>query len=430
MNPSTSRHERLSHVVSARRARRRAGAVSAGMLLFLSLQDGAAQDAVAEYVSPPDPVTNYLEAIERLESEGGAYSPELADLYLGLGQSLVENQEFEEARNAFHRGVLVVRVNSGPHSAEQTNYLFSIADIESRMGERRAAADVLENIYFINARTYGENSPSMLPVLERMYEWYMTERPLYSPYAVYADFQKAQYLAGRMAVLTAQAKGLGHPDTARIYRTLGQIHFLTIRYALSQGISIEPGVVMSTGSPQPPQIQEVSVREHYSSGREAFVKMVESVAARHDSTSLERAEALAQLGDWYLVFEKYQTARDIYSQAHRMLLDDETTRSLADGYFGEPTPLRFLNNHQDFLAEPPDDPSVQYLEVSMTVTQSGDLRQIEVLNAPDDMSENQLRAIRKQLGETRFRPGLVNGEAMKFKEFLWRHPIKPAGAAP
>ena len=37
------------------------------------------------YTEVSDPVDSYMQAIERVESVGGAYAIELSDLYLGLG---------------------------------------------------------------------------------------------------------------------------------------------------------------------------------------------------------------------------------------------------------------------------------------------------------------------------------------------------------
>ena len=86
-------------------------------LLYAST--GRAQDAVAEYVPPHDPANDYLEAIDRIEAEYGPYATELSDLYLGLGQALLDRMEFEKARDAFNRGVMVVRVKSGPGSRKR-----------------------------------------------------------------------------------------------------------------------------------------------------------------------------------------------------------------------------------------------------------------------------------------------------------------------
>ena len=150
------------------------GCILAG-LFFLDHALGQEEEAV--YVSPSEPANEYLDAIDRIEAEYGPYATELSDLYLGLGQTLMNSGDYEQARDAFHRGVMVVRVNSGPNSPEQTNHLYMLANIEILLGELKAADEVLHNIYFINSNYYGEDSPEMLPVLERIYQWYLVTRP-------------------------------------------------------------------------------------------------------------------------------------------------------------------------------------------------------------------------------------------------------------
>jgi len=103
-------------------------------------------EAVAEYVPLSDPVRDYLDAIERTEAQSSAYSSELSDLYLGLGQHHLDRQEFDEARKAFLRGLQITRVNNGLYATEQTHFMFSIADIESRMGELAAAEEIYTEI--------------------------------------------------------------------------------------------------------------------------------------------------------------------------------------------------------------------------------------------------------------------------------------------
>jgi len=388
------------------------------------LSPGAAAlaEEMPKFVPTVDPVDTYLDAIEQAESEGGAYAMELTDLYQGLGQALVDKQEFEMARDAFHQGVMVVRVNSGPNSTEQTNYMFSIADVETLRGDWPAAVEVMDNIYQINAREFGEENPEMLPVLDKMYRWYLTKRPLQSEFAQYADFQRADFLAGRIATLIEQERGLGHPDTARVYRSLGQVNFLAIRYILSKGFEVEPGVVMSAAGPTPPFMEEVSVRDHYIEGRNAFERVIVAVEENPESTPMERAEAFAQYGDWHLVFKKYQTARDWYQRAYDVLAADEATRDLAEEYMGRPAPVRFMMSQQEVDYAPGAEGSAQ-LAVSMTVTKTGDLRKIEILDAPADLSAELLKEIVHQLEGTRFRPAMIGGEVAQVEDYIWNYSL-------
>ncbi|MDX1461307.1 MAG: tetratricopeptide repeat protein, partial [Xanthomonadales bacterium] len=238
-----------------------------------------------EYVSPLDPVTEYLNAIDRAEILNGAYSPDMADLYQGLGKALLDRREFEEAKEAFQQGMQIVRVNEGLNSPRQTEYLFSIADIEAEVGSRRSTDEILDLIYQLNVRHHGEYGIGMLPVLQQLVSWYGRMRPFDTPESRYPDMYLTGQLVGRMAEITEQNFGLGAPETAEYYRKMAQINWMSARYALGRGISVEPGYIVSVGAPsQNPNTQGISIKTLVSDGERAFEKVVESVVAREDST--------------------------------------------------------------------------------------------------------------------------------------------------
>ena len=94
--------------------RRRPGLSLACLLAAaISIQSAAAQ-SLADYRSPVNPVEEYLDAIDEIEADYGPYAEELSDMYLGLGQTLIDAGEYLKARDAFHRAVTVQRVNQGP----------------------------------------------------------------------------------------------------------------------------------------------------------------------------------------------------------------------------------------------------------------------------------------------------------------------------
>ena len=53
------------------------------------------------YVSPQRMEDEYFNAIDRVEGEYGPYATELSDLYLGLGQALLNTEDYEQALDAF-----------------------------------------------------------------------------------------------------------------------------------------------------------------------------------------------------------------------------------------------------------------------------------------------------------------------------------------
>lgn len=376
------------------------------------------------FVTSPgaDPVRDYLEAISQAESLGGAYANELVDLYHGMGQSLIDLGELEEARDAFHRAAMVARVNSGPNSLEQTNYLYSVADIEFRVGDPETAVEALEQIYRIHAQHHGDDNPDLLPALEQISSWYAGRLAKGAGPARPSDYENLNYLAERIAYLTEVRYGLGHPQTATSNRALAQAHFRAIHQVALTGQSPAPDLVMNSDERGNRLNPSRSMLEHFLAGEAALKRAVASWQENPDATDLQVAEAVAQVGDWNLAFEYYRSAEHNYEQAYRILADSPDFDSLADDYLGQSAPIRVMNTTTPFVRDldPPDTGS--RLEISMTVMTNGRLEDVEIINAPESLSAEQSLQIRHILKSALFRPGVINGEVQTLEGFVWNVP--------
>jgi tetratricopeptide (TPR) repeat protein len=353
----------------------------------------------------------------------------LSDLHLGLGQTLINSGDYDQARDAFHRGVMVVRVNSGPNSPEQTNHLYLLANIEILLGELKVAYKILHNIYFINSNYYGD-SPEMLPVLERIYQWYLMTLPLDPEDSKYVDYERMIELTEEMVRVSEVAVGSNHPDTAVSNRRLADAQFQMARHLTGVGMALNPRnyVAATSGSLFPMGIGHETVVEHYKAGVKAFKKYLDSMLTNGLTTPLGIAEALADLGDWYLLFEKPRKSREFYKSGYQILVQSEEYAELADSYMSHPKPMHFITNPLPGLfEETPTELQEMSLDISMTVTRVGEVRNVEVLNAPEDMSKDDLRAIVKRVRGTPFRPAMKEGEVVTTQDFIWRYAIAPQG---
>jgi tetratricopeptide (TPR) repeat protein len=298
-----------------------------------------------------------------------------------------------------------------------------------RLGNRSAAIDVLDNIYVIHARHHGADDPALLPTVERIFDWYAgrlspPEAPLLP-----ADLQNLSYLKGRAAALTEAEFGLGNARTALRYRELGQIHYQAIRYFTETGQSPNPELVLESEGSSNLALLEAATVDHLKAGEAAFQRAVQAWQANPAATDLERAEAMAELGDWYLVLRYFRQARHQYEEAWRLLAHSDEYRHLADAYLGAPAPLRFLNGSERFARELEPAPEGG-LEVSMAVSLTGRLYDVEIVKAPETLSPQQLSAWKAQLQTTRFRPAVVNGRSQSVSGYVWRTLAQDAADSP
>lgn len=392
--------------------------VAWGFFLLLFAFPLSAQDIAPPPVS--DDIGTYMQAIENAETLGGPYAMELVDLYYGFGQALLEEGDLKGARDAFHRTAMVSRVNSGPNSLDQTNYLYSIARVEALLGNFEESIKVLESIYSLHARSYGENNPEMLPVLQQINQWYEEQLPLSAPLTRSSDFENRSYLADRIAQLTQRRDGIGSVQTAERYRASGQLHFRSVYYMLQSGEPPLQELVFNEEQVGAQWYFQRSISAHFQEGEEAFSRVVDSWRQNPEGTALEVAEAIAQLGDWYLALQHFRSAEKQYEAAYQLLANSTEYSHIADDYFGSPSPLRFLNTEERFVRVLDAPVAIKGLEVSMTVTRNGRLIDVEVISAPQGESQEDLNRMKSQLEHTRFRPAVINGEVETTEDFVWR----------
>jgi len=379
------------------------------------------QDDGGAYVSPLRMEDEYFNAIDRVEGEYGPYASELSDLYLGLGQALLNTEDYEQALDAFHRGVLVVRVNSGPNSPEQINYLYLIANVLTLLGESGEAEGILRNIHFINWNHYGKENPELLPALERMYEWFLMARPPGSAVADDDDYKAMVQLAEEMAYVSETTRGLSHPDTATAYRRLGEAEFQLARHIIET--DEEAFILVGVDPRQVSTDAQAIARKRYDAGRRAFAKHLEALSANPENSTLDQARARIELGDWFLVFGKSRTARRYYEEAYQAFAQSEENAQLADRLLGEPMPVYFFDPTATLSEQAKAALQDIRLDISMTVTRSGEPRRVEFPDPPPSLSEEDLDLIERQVREMTFRPAMREGKVVSTEDFIWRYDI-------
>jgi len=404
-----------------------------------------------------DPVSDYLEAMDTAESELSAYSLELSDLYLGLGKSHLSKQEYVRARQAFQRGMQIERVNFGLNSLSQTPYLMSIAEAESFLGNWDESEKALENLYLINTQAYGARDPRMLPVLDELLDWYLDTYSDRSTNGGYKNLVISEKLGTRMQSILDQTNDLSDPAAPQMYRKLSHLHYFIASHIKKHGEPSESGFTFNAASTA--SSSKSTSHMHYRRGKLALQKVVEALELQEGTSARDEANAIAELGDWYLVFGQRASANHAYKLAYDFLGDSEQPEELQEALFGsaklieftdhssktspfikavskaeapveetpvEETPVEKLpiekppaeEPFSDELAEQKalDEKSLkqktldkQPMEISMAITSNGVPRNIEIINPPEDLDKNVRRTIFKDIRAQRYRPKLVAG---------------------
>ena len=380
---------------------------------------------IADQQPASDPVEDYIDAINNIEAEYSAYSTELSDLYLGLGKSLYSRQSYADARQAFQRGMQIERVNYGLDSLTQAPYLLSIADAESYLGNWDESQKALENLYSINSKAYGENDARMLPVLDQMLDWYLTSYHDRSANGGYANLVVSERIAMRMHHILETDVALDDPEAPDRYRRLGYLQYFIANHIKQHGEPSESGLTISTGSSSTRSASSTSHR-HFHRGKVALERVVESLVEQEDSSEIDQALAIAELGDWYLVFGQRFSATEAYQLAYDVLEDNEQAEQLREQLFSKP---RMISFSLDKGVEPDiaAGPSENQLQINMMVSEFGVPRDIAVQNPEEDLSSDQIQALRKEINNQRFRPRLIAGQAEPAEHIIFYDKPAPQG---
>ena len=381
-------------------------AVGMAIALFVS-QITVAQNLPTE-VTQSDPVSDYLEAIETAEAELSAYSVELSDLYFGLGQSHFSKREYERARQAYQRGMQIERVNYGLDSISQSPYLLSIAETESYLGNWDQSHNALENLYQLNAKAYGETDPRMLPVLDELLDWYMATYKERNLNGAYQNLVISERLSNRMYRILVSSVPMDDPDAPSRYRKISHLHYFIANHIKEHGEPSESGLTINSSSTT--RAMDSTSRMHFRRGKVALEKMIESLEQQPDSSDIDKALAIAELGDWYLVFGQRMSASEAYKLAYKTLQEKTDKR---ETLFDQPSMIEFTalgENHGFDESEDIQQPQ-RKLEISMTITKIGLPEKMEIVDPPEDITKKEIRTIFREIRKKRFRPRLVDGEA-------------------
>ena len=380
------------------------------LLLLTLISSFSGADSLTEQQVESDSITDYMEAIDNSEGQFGAYATELSELYLGLGNALYAGEEYTEALDAFQKGMQIERVNYGLSSLSQSPYLFSIADTERYLGNWDKSQQALERVYTINSKNYGEVDVRMLGVLDKILAWYMDSYKDRRPKGGYANLVISERIAQRMYEILNKDMSLDDPEAPDRFRRLGYLQHVIAVHLKEHGEPSESGLSISMSGSSGRPNKATTSHLHFLRGKLALEKVIASVIQQPNSTETDQALAIAELGDWYLVFGQKAPATAAYQLALDVLETSEDPEQTREDLFGLPRMIEFSMTKSPPMAAG-DQPTESQLELAMIISIYGVPNNIEVANPPESLSEEALRDIRRDTRGKRFRPKLVNGLA-------------------
>ncbi len=136
-------------------------------------------------------------------------------------------------------------------------------------------------------------------------------------------------------------------------------------------------------------------------------------------------EAIVQLADWQLIFEKPQSAAKLYTRAHEVqqVLPESRSSSTSE-------PVLLLSPKIIPAKAPPEEDrlpqEVGFVKLSFDVRSNGRVKKIKTVSTSP--GSNMVFKVRKSMRDAVFRPALMDGAPVAFEnfEYLYQYPFFPS----
>lgn len=338
--------------------------------------------------------------LSQAHAAGDAQSDAEIAVVLREAQSLIDTQQYAEANHVLTISLSQVRRDGGLYDPRQFEMLQALIDVDARTGRIEAALGNLGYLERVSAGARGTASLRHAAMLTWVGEGFC---------------RLGNFFGGRARhriamALAADAHG---DDAQRVTALLGIVRCALHELAV-QGISTASTPLEDYRGPiaRSPQADPGELTFRYRMGRllnaEAENALIEAARLAATSPALPHDMAVATLlhaGDWFLVKDHLNTARDYYLQALQVAGESEAGTMLS-------TPVRILYafpvHALPQLRATPDANAARSVVVEFTVGANGVTRDERVLRRAVSKSlvEETLAAVRS----ARYRPRFVQGK--------------------
>ncbi len=354
------------------------------------------------------------QALDLVRERHGRWDQRNVTALAGLGASYRGLEDYQEALEHYGQAVYVNRMNQGLHDSSQLSYLDRITEIHALRSEWQEATQLQEYSYYVRQRELGDNSPEILPALYRMAEWYQRTGAILSARGLYeraVDIIEKHYGDDDIRLVE---------PLQRLAKTYRMERYPPAAAARRE----EPSFRITSGGPPPDRDMHMPQRHAlnpYGVGERALVRSVRLQLEHPDVEIDEQVEALVELGDWYLLFDKWNQAMATYGQARELLRSSGAPEEQVEALFGEPAALVFpippapnpppwtegIRSHEGFV------------DMVYDVTDRGRLRNLDITDAkPEGLLDFRLR---RSVRAARFRPRFVDDQPAATEGIQYRH---------
>lgn len=430
-----------------------------GLFFTAMAQESAPAPAAAAPIATSGELLQYAEQydaeIARLESEQGAMAPRLGEQLQSQGRIYQQLKDHTRAVAALKRAYQVKRVNDGLEDMGQVPILQNIIESNIALQDWPAVDQNFDQLLWIYRRNYAEGDQELLSVYEQVGSWKLQSyRDDLLKDQGYQTISAAAFMYSKTIALTEARLGPMDPRLAPLLygHALASYHAMiefanrpldeytnrqatgTVTY-VQQCVPIRlPGgriatqcyavPVMNVGTYTRAQDQkDLDVERRFLAARKSLERIVAIHDAHPDVPAATRAEALAHLGDWYLLRGSNNSAMEHYQRAWAMLQSAPEGGQKATALFGEPVALPALRMSLASVDKQVSGAASRFITVTYDVTKSGRVQNARISDAGAEEGTSTRRRALESVRGNKFRPRLENGVAVDTVGAMKRFPV-------
>lgn len=335
--------------------------------------------------------------IEQIESVRHRYHEDLLVPLTLAGDAHMVRNEYQSALEHYDRARHVARVSTGLFDPGQLPIVYREANALRRIGDLKSAIQREEYAYEVAKKAFGNYGSQGLPALYRLADFYIYINHYIAARSLY---NKAMAIHGILQEDTT-------PEAIPALEGIAKSHRLTRFPPYYVNASTESAPV---AGPTPGLTSADLENQHiafndFPAGERALQQIIEIRQLHNADDSEKIIDALLDLADWHLMFDRSNTARTLYTHIYENYA--ETGPEVAR--FAEPRQI-YYPLPEDPKAPPEGTDQVPregYVTLGFDVSATGRVRKLKTLESvPDGLMDFR---VRRSMRLAVYRPGFVDG---------------------
>ncbi|PCJ25463.1 MAG: hypothetical protein COA96_07465 [SAR86 cluster bacterium] len=372
-------------------------------------------------------ISQYNTTVVNIESVGGVWDRGLAQELMSLGGLQQQQGDHAQAIDSFSRAIHISRINSGLHTLEQIPVIEKMIQSQMVLGNWEDA-DIYNNyLFYVQQKAYGRDDPRLIPVLGKLATWNIQAFNIGYGELLGIRLRDAQIMFSAAAQMVGVHFGKNDERFVGYLRNIANSSYL---------LSANQELMQEIDRPeyrtaQSMLIDKLNQREAvlplgFQSGEKALRDIVDFYSDSN-SSPYDLAEALTNLGDWYLIFKQRRLAEEYYMGAWMILETEENSEELLQRLFGQVVPLPTFVASIDNPASiyrtnsESDEMNGDFADLMFDVTAAGLVRNVTVISEQTVENSSHHNRLRTEIRRSIYRPVIVDGEPKRSNGNTFRY---------